>query len=88
MSIINANANLNGNGKQGNIGLGGTSNSRILSHQAELRQVSPETEEKLQKLSEMGYENRTFCLVLLKQNNGDMDKVIADLKGFYKQDKR
>ena len=81
MSIINPNLNLNG--KQLNTGVG--SDSKILAHQNEVRQVSSETEDKLAQLKEMGYDNRTFCLVLLKQNNGDMDKVITDLKSFYKR---
>jgi len=61
------------------------SKSKIFEHKKQLKNVSPEMEEKLQKLVQMGYSNRTFNLVLLKQENGDMEKVVENLKQFYKE---
>eukprot|EP01084_Bolivina_argentea_P290853 499730_1 len=46
------------------------SKSKIFEHKKALKNVSPETEVKLQELQSMGYKNRTFNLVLLKQENG------------------
>ena len=62
---------------------GDQSKSKIIEHKKALKNVSPELEEKLQELNKMGYKNQTFNLVLLKQENGDMAKVIENLKQFY-----
>jgi len=59
------------------------SKSKIFEHKKALRNVSPEMERKLQELHAMGYRNRTFNLVLLKQENGDLEKVVENLKQFY-----
>eukprot|EP01084_Bolivina_argentea_P312276 540630_1 len=60
-----------------------TSKSKIFEHKKALRNVSKEMDQKLSQLNNMGYKNRTFNLVLLKQENGDMTKVVAALKQFY-----
>lgn len=59
------------------------SKSKIFEHKKALRNVSPEMDLKLKELNAMGYTNRTFNLVLLKQENGDLPKVIENLKQFY-----
>ena len=59
------------------------SKSKIFEHKKALRNVSPEMDQKLKELNAMGYTNRTFNLVLLKQENGDLPKVIENLKQFY-----
>merc|ERR1719464_511223 len=60
----------------------GTS-SKIFEHKASLRNVSPEMEQKLTELKGLGFKNRTFNLVMLKQENGDMQKTIENLRKFY-----
>jgi len=62
---------------------GNPSKSKIFEHKKALRNVSPETEAKLMELHELGFKNRTFNLVLLKQEKGDMKKVVDNLKQFY-----
>merc|ERR1712228_1005073 len=59
------------------------SKSKIFEHKKALRNVSPETDQKLKELNAMRYTNRTFNLVLLKQESGDLPKVIENLKQFY-----
>merc|ERR1712024_130436 len=58
---------------------GNPSKSKIFEHKKALRNVSPETESKLTELHDMGFKNRTFNLVLLKQEKGDMKKVVDNL---------
>merc|ERR1712154_58006 len=79
------NMNLSGDSNKDNTNEPGNnpSKSKIFEHKKALRNVSPEMESKLTELNNMGYKNRTFNLVLLKQENGDMSKVIDNLKQFY-----
>jgi len=80
------NSNLSGSGCSGTVNEqqpGTQSKSKIFEHKKALRNVSPEMDLKLKELNAMGYTNRTFNLVLLKQENGDLPKVIENLKQFY-----
>jgi len=97
LNMLNNNNNNNNNNNSGSMNLNSSgdsnnaeqpgynqSKSKIFEHKKALRNVSPEMENKLTELAQMGYTNRTFNLVLLKQENGDMNKVIENLKQFYK----
>merc|ERR1712013_797617 len=69
--------NLSGSGsqrEQEQMAAPGTS-SKIFEHKKSLRNVSPEMELKLTELKNLGFKNRTFNLVMLKQENGDIQKV-------------
>jgi len=80
------NNNINNNNNNNNQNKESVSNvTRSTLSLSNKKNITPDMEDKLNKLKEMGYENSNFCLILLQQNKGDLNKAIEDLKRFYKR---